>query len=140
MLLLPVILVFLMGVAVEAQQPVAPPKIVRITIYKVRPGMAPQFEEFVKKAIEANKKFNSPSKWTGYVRNAGDESLEYTAVSVRKKWAEEDDILAFNLATGNLFEKAFGKAEAERLNKLFADSVISFRSLIDVERSDLSNP
>ena len=119
-----------------AQQPEEkkPPRVVETLVVTVKPGMDPQYEAYVKKAIAAYKKTGSPQRWTAYRRYAGGDVYDYVFVWVHDKWADLDVIGA----GGNAMAEVYGEEEAARIVKSGRAAIRRVTRFIDIEKPDMS--
>lgn len=102
-----------------------------VVTVKVRPGMNPQFEEFIHALAKAARQQSSKSYWRVAQSMTG--APTYTLNVAMSGWADMAN-------PGPQLEKAFGKDEAARLGGLAAASVESLDRAFYTSQPDLSNP
>ena len=120
--------------AQQEEEAQAKPRIVETLVVNVKPGMDPQYEAYVKKAIAAYKETGSPQRWTAYRRYAGGDAYDYVFVWVHSKWAELDELLG----GGSALVEVYGKEEAAKIVKSGRDAIRRVTRFIDLERPDMS--
>lgn len=124
------------GSPAQEEEAERPPKIIETLVVTVKPGMDPQYEAYVKKAIAAYKKTGSPQKWTAYRRYAGGDVYDYVFVWEHEKWAELDELMG----GGDVLAEVYGEEEAKRIVKSGRDAIRHVTRTIEVERPDMSLP
>ena len=77
---------------------------------RVKPGMSAQYEQYVKKIVEAGKKSEAQS-WLAFQLTAGGPGGVYSFVLPFEKWADRDGWLT----PMQMLVKAFGEAEAAKI-------------------------
>ncbi len=122
------------GSPAQEEKAERPPKIIETLVVTVRPGMDPQYEAYVKKAIAAYKKTGSPQRWTAYRRYAGGDAYDYVFVWEHEKWAELDELMG----GGDVLVEVYGEEEAKRIVKSGRDAIRHVTRTIEVERPDMS--
>lgn len=118
----------LLGGSTEAQE--APQMFSSLSV-EIKPGTAPQFEEFLSKFKAAAEQTDSPLRWTAAQSVSG--SPIYTFTRPFQSFA------AFGDAFPDL-AKAYGAEEGARLMGLLQSSAVSESSSIYMLRQDLSRP
>lgn len=133
--LLLVLMGALLAPVVAQQEEEKTPRVMETLVVTVKPGMDPQYEAYVKKAIAAYKQTGSPQRWTAYRRYAGGDVYDYVFIWMHKKWAELDEDL---LGGRNVLAEVYGKEEAARIVKSGRAAIRRVTRTIEVERPDMS--
>lgn len=102
-----------------------------VVTVKVRPGMNPQLEEFMRALVEAARQEGSGNYWR--VAQSATGAPTYTINVSMSGWVDMAN-------PGPQLEDAFGKEEAARLGGLAASAAESVDTAFYVPRLDLSSP
>jgi hypothetical protein len=99
----------------------------------VKPGMSPQYEQYVKKIVEAGKKTQA-QPWIAVQHTTGTPGGTYSFVLPFEKWADRDSWLT----PQQMLAKAFGEAEATKIASAGQAAMESFQTSVAELQKDLS--
>jgi hypothetical protein len=100
----------------------------------VKSGMATEYEEFIKKIVEAAEKNGGAQNWYVFVTTAGGSGGEYAFVLPHENWAAKD---AWTTPKAMLTE-AFGEDEAAKIMRSGELAIASSESVTGALARDLS--
>jgi hypothetical protein len=91
-----------------------PSQFIEVITMEIRAGMVPQFEEYMKKIVEAADKVGVRQHWATYQTALGGAGRAYSVVLGFEKWEEMDAWTA--VAEG--LNQTFGEKEADQIYKM----------------------
>lgn len=117
-----------------ANEPPAP--MTAVTIYKLKPGTAPDFAAAIRRATDAISKQADWPKTSGWLQlvNGGD-SPTFVLLNARKNWAEFAPLAKTPL---DVMTEAYGKETADQIQKTIMDSTAHLSTEAATYRPDLS--
>lgn len=125
----------LLGVALPAVAQNQPAKYQYILTVQVKPGTAQQYEDYVKKIVEAAKKNGDAQNWAAFNVTVGGPGGQYGFVLPFNTWAEQDSWTS----PREMLVKAFGEEEAAKITRSGVAAMESSEATISQFQSDLSS-
>lgn len=125
----------------RADMSLAPPSatpspMTQVAVYHLRPGTAPDFIAAIKKTNEALSKQPDWPKNSGWMQLInGGEGPAFVLLTSRKSWA---DLAPLPKTLGEVLTEAYGKEEADALQKTVRDATVRVDTHMASYRADLS--
>ncbi len=103
-----------------------PLKYLEVVTISVRPGAVPQFEDYVKKIVEAANKVGVADTWTTYQVELGLHGNTYSVTLQFDKWAERDAWTPYP----EYLAEAFGDSEAAKIMRAGEATIQSLDTIV----------
>lgn len=100
-----------LSVSLATAQTYKPTEYLQLVRVHVKPGMTPQFEEYIKKLAEGADEAGAPQQWLGGQVTTGGQGSTYLFALLFDKWAETDSWEAIP----NILIKAFGEKDGAQI-------------------------
>src|SRR5262249_21922849 len=132
-----VLVVLAWSLVAQTQAQNKPAQFLQLTITTVKPSAINDYEEFVKKLNAARDKTPGSPAVSVYAVNLGGPAFTFYTVTEWEKWVDREKFPN----GGQMLTKAYGEAEAARLQKLQRDAIVNQRSEVYAYDGDASlNP
>ena len=131
---LALVLIFLFVLAPFAASQDRPSQYLEIITITIKPGTAPQFEDYVKKIVDAANKVGVAQTWQGGQIDLGGAANTYAVVLPFEKWGDRDAWIRFP----EYLAKAYGESEAAKIMRVGEPTIQSVDTEVHQLLEDLT--